>query len=171
MIDVTLEPEKRVVEFEVRQCLLSFDTAADSLWVVKDTERVHTFVEDVVKTFLRDQGFLSAAPPSTQLSPINSAPAPAPTVSRTSASRPSIESPSKKQRTLSQLMLPTSRPQSPSPAASSRGLQVDLREPNLPRRIVDKTNVPLAYPLVRLSLAPSLQELTSLRSLAILHNF
>ncbi|KAK4690562.1 hypothetical protein P7C70_g9551, partial [Phenoliferia sp. Uapishka_3] len=47
MVDVTLEPEKRMVEFQ-------------------DEKRVHAFVEEVVKTFLRSKGFLSTpalAPP------------------------------------------------------------------------------------------------------------
>ncbi|KAM0756638.1 hypothetical protein T439DRAFT_321333 [Meredithblackwellia eburnea MCA 4105] len=45
MVDVTLEPEKRVVEFQ-------------------DEKRVHTFVEDVVKTFLGGQGWLKFPTPS-----------------------------------------------------------------------------------------------------------
>ncbi|KAL8286704.1 hypothetical protein RQP46_004232 [Phenoliferia psychrophenolica] len=73
LVDVTLEPEKRMVEFQ-------------------DEKRVFAFVEDVVKTFLRAHGFLST--------PVERAPSLSPTkLSARLSTSTNGEPPLKKQRT------------------------------------------------------------------------
>ncbi|ORY75708.1 hypothetical protein BCR35DRAFT_306246 [Leucosporidium creatinivorum] len=83
MVDVTLEPEKRVVEFE-------------------DTKRVHSFVQGIVDDFLRQQGFLSTPisrlPTTSSPTPAADCPQPQASPTRSRPSTPTTELSTKKQR-------------------------------------------------------------------------
>ena len=64
MVDFSLEPEKRMVVFQVCASLCHFSSSHNlkNRDEKQDESRIFAFVEDVVKTFLRAQGFLTVLP-------------------------------------------------------------------------------------------------------------
>lgn len=126
MIDVTLEPEKRVVEFEVRwvhRSPGSIMVLNIGVFESQDTPRIHAFVEKVAKSFLTKHGFVMSLAPTNPPPPLQLQDPP----SFTEAS-------------------PTKKIKAKSTICSIPNLEIGASEVSpplpLPSRIIDRTSVP-----------------------------